>query len=102
MTRFPGKTVYLLKFLFDDVTHVKSAYVKSASSVLICKIFDIEEHKHKFFSRPNLVICNPYYITLKKMNMQKFIMLLNCELKKDFPELDFGFYVSRRNRYVHL
>ena len=36
------------------------------------------------------------------MNMQKFIILLNCELKKDFPELDFGFYISRRNRYVHL
>ena len=46
MTRFPGKKpCYLLKFLFDDVIHVKSAYVKSASSFLICKIFDIEEHK---------------------------------------------------------
>ena len=36
------------------------------------------------------------------MRMQTFLILLNCELKKDFPELDFGFYVSRRNRYAHM
>ena len=36
------------------------------------------------------------------MKMQSFLILLNGELKKDFPELDFGFYVSRRNRYVHM
>ena len=36
------------------------------------------------------------------MKMQSFLILLNSELKKDFPELDFGFYVSRRNRYVHM
>ena len=27
------------------------------------------------------------------MRMQTFLILWNCELKKDFPELDFGFYV---------
>ena len=36
------------------------------------------------------------------MKMQSFLILLNGELEKDFPELDFGFYVSRRNRYVHM
>ena len=36
------------------------------------------------------------------MKMQSFLILLNGELKKDFLELDFGFYVSRRNRYVHM
>ena len=36
------------------------------------------------------------------MQMQAFIVLLYSELKRDFPEFDFGFYVSRRNRYVHM
>ena len=36
------------------------------------------------------------------MKMQAFIVLLNGELRRDFPELDFGFYVSRRNCYVHM
>ena len=36
------------------------------------------------------------------MQMQMFITLLYNELKREYLELEFGFYVSRRNRYVHM
>ena len=36
------------------------------------------------------------------MKMQTFLIFLNVQFKKDFPDLEFGFYVSRRSRYAHM
>ena len=36
------------------------------------------------------------------MQMRTFLILLDCELKKDYPGLELGFYLSRRSRYVHM
>ena len=36
------------------------------------------------------------------MKMQTFLIFLQCELKKDYPNVEFGFYLSRRSRYAHM
>ena len=36
------------------------------------------------------------------MQMRTFLILLQCELKKDYPGVELGFYLSRRSRYVHM
>ena len=36
------------------------------------------------------------------MKMQTFLIFLNGQLKKDYPDLEFGFYLSRRSRYAHM
>ena len=34
--------------------------------------------------------------------MQTFLIILYNELKKDYPDVELAFYVSRRSRYVHM
>ena len=36
------------------------------------------------------------------MKMQTFLIFLQCELKKDCPDVEFGFSLSRRSRYAHM
>ena len=34
--------------------------------------------------------------------MRTFLIILDNALKKDYPNVELGFYVSRRSRYVHM
>ena len=36
------------------------------------------------------------------MLMKTFLIILDNVLKKDYPEIDLGFYVSRRSKFVHM
>ena len=36
------------------------------------------------------------------MHMKTFLIILDNVLKKDHPEIDLGFYVSRRSKFVHM
>ena len=36
------------------------------------------------------------------MYMKTFIILLKNVLKKDFPDIELAFYVSRRSKFVHM
>ena len=36
------------------------------------------------------------------MHMKTFLIILDNVLKKDHPDVDLGFYVSRRSKFVHM
>ena len=36
------------------------------------------------------------------MQMRTFLIYLQNELKKSFPDVDIGFYILRRSRYAHM
>ena len=36
------------------------------------------------------------------MYMKTFLLIVDNVLRKDYPDLDLRFYVSRRSRYVHM
>ena len=96
---FYEKYIEQSRYLFSSIVlNVKKAYIKTAVRSLV----PVAHYDPSY-----LIISNIPYIQYPKkkkdnMLMQTFLIILYNELKKDYPDVELAFYVSRRSRYVHM
>ena len=88
--RFLEHTRYLFSSIISNVrkAYIKTAYIKANSRLRFDMLYCFKLFLYSVFE--------------KKMQMRTFLILLDCELKKDYPGVELDFYLSRRSRYVHM